>query len=348
LALLVTTDFNIPLFHAVYPGNRADSTEFQSLTEDLVARYRALRDTCDRVTLVYDKGNNSAANQAAVDASPFSFVGALKANQVPDLLAVPLTAYTPLPDVGVQAYRTMRTVFGVERTVVVTYNEALFLGQWQGEFVRLRKLHDRLRAIQQGVTRAARTPSAATVRQRVARALAAAGPPARSWVTTTVTEGPDGPTLTWTIDHAACLAWGQTHWGKTILFTDHADWSTAQIITAYRDAWHVAQTFRDLKQAPWLRWQPPFHWTDDTMRVHGFLCILAVTLAHLLRRHYAQAGLPLSLPELLQDLTAMQQVLLVYPSGSGIPDRLTLTDRTPRQQQLLDLLDIPVPDVTAR
>ena len=167
-------------------------------------------------------------------------------------------------------------------------------------------------------------------------------------MTTTVTEGPDGPTLAWTIDHAACLAWGHTHWGKTILFTDHADWSTAQIITAYRDAWHVAQTFRDLKQAPWLRWQPPFHWTDDTMRVHGFLCILAVTLAHLLRRHYAQAGLPLSLPELLQDLTAMQQVLLVYPSGSGIPDRLTLTDLTPRQQQLLDLLDIPVPDVTAR
>ena len=63
--------------------------------------------------------------------------------------------------------------------MVVTYNKALFLGQWQGEFVRLRKLHDRLRAIQQGVTRAARTPSAATVRQRVARALATAGPQLR-------------------------------------------------------------------------------------------------------------------------------------------------------------------------
>ena len=77
LALMVTTDFNIPLFHAVYPGNRADSQEFHTVTEDLIARYRALCDTCQSVTIVYDKGNNSQANQAQIDASPLHFVGSL-------------------------------------------------------------------------------------------------------------------------------------------------------------------------------------------------------------------------------------------------------------------------------
>lgn len=38
------------------------------------------------MTLVYDKGNNSQTNQAAVNASRYGFVGSLKANQVPDLL----------------------------------------------------------------------------------------------------------------------------------------------------------------------------------------------------------------------------------------------------------------------
>ena len=92
------------------------------------------------------------------------------------------------------------------------------------------------------------------------------------------------------------MAWGNTHWGKTILFTDHAEWSTAQIVATYRDGWHVEDTFRDRKQPSWLHWQPQFHWTDDKIRVHALVCVLAVTLAHLLRREVARAGIDFSLP----------------------------------------------------
>ncbi len=80
---------------------------------------------------------------------------------------------------------------------------------------------------------------------------------------------------------------------KTILFTDQTAWSTAQIVTTYRDAWHVEAPFRDLKQAPWVHGQPQFHGTDQKLRVHGFICILAVTLAHLFNRERAAAGIDL-------------------------------------------------------
>ena len=344
LALLVTTDFNIPLLHAVYPGNRADSTEFQSITEDLVARYEGLRNGCERATLIYDKGNNSKTNQAAIDASPFHFVGSLKANQLPDLFDVPAKDFVPVPEhSGLTAYRTTRKVFGAERTIVVTYNEALYLGQCQGELVRLRKLQQRLQAIHQGLEKAKRRPSVATLTQRVATAVAQAGPPIRQWVTTKVVADDTKPTFTYTIDHEALHRWGEQHWGKTILFTDHDDWSTAEIIAAYRDAWHVESTFRDLKHPLWIRWQPQFHWTDDKIRVHGLICVLAVTLAHLLRREYARAGLELSLPRLLQELTTIQEVAWLYPQSRHAEPQISLTDRTPRQQQLLDLLAIPMP-----
>lgn len=91
-----------------------------------------------------------------------------------------------------------------------------------------------------------------------------------------------------------CMAWGNTHWWKTILFTDHAEWSTAQIVATYRDGWHVEETFRDMKQPSWLHWPPQFHWTDDKIRVHALVCVLAVTLAHLLRREMARAGIDFS------------------------------------------------------
>src|SRR5260370_3511663 len=42
LVLLVSTDFHIPLFHHVYPGNVNDSTEFRSIAEELSTQYRQL------------------------------------------------------------------------------------------------------------------------------------------------------------------------------------------------------------------------------------------------------------------------------------------------------------------
>jgi len=104
----------------------------------------------------------------------------------------------------------------------------------------------------------------------------------------------------------------------------------------------VESTFRDLKQPRWIRWQPQFHWTDDKIRVHGLICVLAVTLAHLLHREYARAGLEISLPRLLEQLTTIQEVAWFYPSSDHREPQISLTDRTPQQQQLLDLLAIPM------
>ena len=346
LALLVTTDFNIPLLHAVYPGNRNDSKQFQSLTEDLVARYEGLRQGVERATLIYDKGNNSKANQAAVDASPFHFVGSLKANQLPDLFDIPTQEFVPVPEHGgVTAYRTTRKVFGVERTIVVTYNEALYLGQCQGELTRLRKAQQRLQAIQQSVQKARRPPTVAALTQRVTQAVAQAGPPITQWIATRVEGNDERSTLTYTIDHEAFHHWGERHEGKTILFTDHDDWSTADIITAYRDAWHVESTFRDLKHPLWIHWQPQFHWTDAKIRVHGLICILAVTLAHLLRRECVRAGVDLSLPALLEELTTIREVAWIFPSNHRTHSYVTLTNRSARQQELMKLLSIPMPAV---
>ena len=61
LGLLVSADFHIPLFHKVYAGNVNDSTEFRSITEELSTHYQQLAESCDHITLVFDKGNNSEA-----------------------------------------------------------------------------------------------------------------------------------------------------------------------------------------------------------------------------------------------------------------------------------------------
>src|SRR5207249_1726218 len=126
LGLLVSTDFHIPLFHRVYAGNVHDSVEFRSITEDLAAHYRDLVQSCDHITLIFDKGNNSAEAFQTLAETPFHFVGSLVPTQHPDLLAVPRRRFRALTTPrleGVEVYRTEKKVFGETRTVLITFNQ---------------------------------------------------------------------------------------------------------------------------------------------------------------------------------------------------------------------------------
>jgi hypothetical protein len=84
------------------------------------------------------------------------------------------------------------------------------------------------------------------------------------------------------------------------------------------------------------------HWTDSKIRVHAFYCVLAVSIAHLMRRQADQAGLHLSVRELLSTLAGIQEtVLLHHDGGKGRPHaQRILTDTDPTQQRLAELFGI--------
>lgn len=73
-----------------------------------------------------------------------------------------------------------------------------------------------------------------------------------------------------------------------------------------------------------------------------FYSVLALTIAHLMRRTAEQAGLHMSVRELLRHLSGIQETVLLYHhGGKGRPraQRL-LTDMSPAQTQLADLFNI--------
>ncbi len=62
------------------------------------------------------------------------------------------------------------------------------------------------------------------------------------------------------------------------------------------------------------------HWTDSKIRVHVFYCVLALAVAHLMRREAHNAGLHMSVRELLSTLAGIgETVLLYHDGGKGRP-----------------------------
>ena len=77
LALVITRDGGVPVISHAYPGDRPDVTQFTTVVDELVARYRGLVAGVESLTVVYDAGQNSGDNHAVVEAHGLGFVGSL-------------------------------------------------------------------------------------------------------------------------------------------------------------------------------------------------------------------------------------------------------------------------------
>ena len=352
LALLVSTDFHIPLLSYLYPGNQNDSAMFGSITESLVARYHRLVSECEDVTLVFDGGNTSKGNMESLDKGPYHFVTSLTLTHHKDLLEIPLKGFNSFKDQrlkGTTAYRTTKLIWGKERTVVVTRSEELLSGQVAGIESALRKKRKSFRQLKMKLI-GSQQPGArgkGYTRESLQKHL------------DTITSGQyisqilnaeiidtDGRLdfRFWTDLHAYSRL-KQIRLGKRILCTDKHDWSTEEIILASRAQYYVEDAFKQMKNPHWVSFSPAFHWTDQKLRVHAFYCVLALLLTSLLQRQVANAGIKLTINAALEQLSGITEVVNLFssqekPTKGRYRAEYVLSERSALQDRLFQILDI--------
>jgi transposase len=229
---------------------------------------------------------------------------------------------------------------GADRRVVITHSETFHLRQVRGFEQTLAKARHRLATLQARLARGrTRRP-----RQAVEAEITDILNP--RWLSRVITwqlagEEPASLRLRWRTDPAAKRRLAREVFGKRLLFTDRQDWPLAEVVAAYRSQADVEAGFRQLKDPKVVSFSPMFHWTDQKIRVHVFYCVLALAVAHLLRRQAAQAGIVMSVRELLATLAGIQETVLLYQGARGRPRaRRVLTEMNPIQQRLYDLFSL--------
>jgi transposase len=356
-ALFCTTDGHLPLFYDVYEGNRNDAKEFPRVLERF---QRWLVQRADpgcptpKPTLIFDKGNNSADNFALIDSLQLPYVGSVKLDEHPDLVALSNqdSRWQPATEPaleGTKSWRTQQRVYGKERTLVLTYNEHLFASQWATVQNDLAQALSQLATVQRnlldrsaGLIKGGTPPSVESVQCKCEQILHRQH--LRQLVPFTVRANAAGvPQLSYQADPAAQQKLTDTYLGKTLLITGHKEWTDAQIIRAYRSQFVIEEIFHEMKDRHIGAWWPLHHWTDSKIQVHGLYCTIAVLLRALLWRRAHQAGLRLSMAGLLQKLGQIQQVINVYPpkrAGKPGAEQLVLTKRDEVQEKLIEILGL--------
>jgi transposase len=341
LALVVSQDGGVPLVHRAYPGNLPDVTQFASVVGELTERYRALTAEVEELTVVYDGGNVSVANQALVAGTPLHYVCSLTTAHHKDLLAIPRARYTPVEGYeGLQAHECEVEALGARRRAILTHSEDFHRGQARSFAQTLAKATRQLGALAEVLGRGKARRTRAQVEAEIARILKP------RWVSRVVNTELRGEhskdlRLTFSIDEAARTALEDEHFGKRILITSHTDWPVEQVVSAYRSQSEVEASFRQMKDPRVASFSPMFHWTDQKIRVHVFYCVLALAIAQLMRREAARAGITMSVRELLKTLASIQETVLIYPSEGGRPRaRRMLTETEGAAKRLFDLFGL--------
>jgi transposase len=318
LALVVDQVTQLPLAHALYEGARSDMRTFATFLKPLRERLRQLTAEPQQLTLVFDAGFSSKGNLEGLDPERDRYVTAVRPSHHRALLA---EAVEHLEEVSlasgavVRAWRTRQIIAGKERDAVVVFSPQLYEGQ-------LRGLHQGLARSWREVEQMGRRTSVPVAQRRLAKICGRQY--VRSVMRYEVSQDQQGETAVrlW-CDLEEYRRLTTRYFGLRLLITDRSEWSTAQILSAYRGLSHVEAVFRNLKDPAMLATHPQFHWTDQKLHVHTFMCVTAYLLVQLLSwRARKAAGFSGSLRNLLSELSQIRLCRLLDHTGRAGRPRL--------------------------
>ena len=339
-ALFCTREGGIPLYYDVYEGNTADSTQFPKMVTGFCEFLGGLAEDSsnlpgkESITVIFDKGNNSADNIKLLDKQRLNFVGSLKLNEHKDLTQVSnrdscLTACSAESLQGMKAFSVTKKIHGKERKIVVMFNQKLFDDQFATLNNDIRKALGKLAEIKQrlddrrnGLIKGGRVPTTASVTKQADEARK------RQYLKGIIeVKVEDGriPTLNYEVNSAKLDGVIDTSLGKKLLITTRLQWDDDDVIEAYHSQYVIEHLFRGMKgshrEIKEGVWWPLNHWTNQKIQVHGLYSTVAVLLRSLLQLRAREAGLKLSPGRLMRELADIREVVNIQQAKGRRKER---------------------------
>ena len=347
LAMLVTQDFQIPLFHQVYQGNIADQSLFQETAATIKKYNEAVLDSNSDTTLVFDKGNISTDAMEKVILSQQHFVCAVPRTTAieSDLFSTPIENFKASSDLaGTKSYTCDIQLWHKTVKAVLTYSESYFTSQLTELMERLQKCVKSLHDFDQTLLKdkGAKKYSSLKEVQAAANAIAS-GDYVKEAMDICAKKENNTFRISYQINQKKLNHLTEHKLGRTLIITSRHNWNETKIILAYRGQNTIENAFKRMKHQEYLHWQPAFHWTDQKIQVHGLYCVFALLVSSLAHKVVLENGIEISFLEMLNELTNIREVALFNSEKTDRRqkgDDFALSRMTPIQKKLAAATEI--------
>ena len=346
VALLVSSDNQLPFFYQAYEGNCHDSKLFGSIVDTVIASMKNAVGTQANLTIVFDKGMNSEDNIAAIDDHPdINFITCYSPYFAPELIHTKLSKFTvadtaknqSFKEIGqsddqLLAWRTTGEFWGKERAVVVTHNPRTARKQRYGFEAKLLKLETEMFTMRAKVRKVERNwKNKKNIEERYQKLCEDLHLPKDLYnIELEMEEGK--LVMRFRKDYYRISKYCDK-FGKNILITDNMDWETGQIIQASLDRYMVENSFRASKDDDLVGTMPVRHWTDSKIRCHLLTCLIAMSYLRLIEIRMMRADNKMSAATVMTNMHRLQSCL-VWKSKQKAPVRI-IEEPTELQTQVL-------------
>lgn len=320
LALLTTKDFFLPIFSYIYQGNRNDVSIFPEYLEKMLQRLKSIIGQVEEITLVFDKGNNSQKGLDLLKEENIGYVGTLSIYSHPDLLNIPYKKYQQIELTSgkkIIIYRTEKELWGKSHRIVIKKSEKLKEGQTRGFLKEIDKKINSLSTLKETLkTPRARKRNKEQLEQQIVKIIS--GQFIKDVIKVKIREEPahqSGFDISWVMDSKKKNRIINEVFGKKIFFTNRMEWTDREIVEAYHGQSKIERIFRHLKNPYHFSVRPQYHWTDQKIKVHTFICLLGLLLGELLRKKLFDADIKMGLEEIIEQLSNIRQSTIIYYTG---------------------------------
>ncbi|MBM2817395.1 MAG: hypothetical protein HW421_4157, partial [Ignavibacteria bacterium] len=327
MALMVTREEQIPLFHKTYQGNKNDITSFCEVFKKLSGRIKSITKELEDITIVFDKGNNSKDNFKLIDNEKgLYYVGGLVSSYFKELIKEANNNLTTIriDDKEVPVYRVKQKIWGEDRTCLVTISQRLKEGQIQGIHQHLEKknklLEEFKKQLENPKNRKKYTKEEIKIRLKKIIEGQFMGEILKYDL---IALKENKFTFTYYIDGDSFDKLKEEVLGRRILVTNRHNWSDEEIILAYRGQSKVEYAFKNLKNPYHLAVRPQYHWTDQKIEVHILICIIGYMLtATAYSRARKKSEYKKNINNFLNDLHKIRLACVVRKKGTKVKYQL--------------------------
>ena len=338
LALMITKNNSIPLFHLPYPGNINDYTEFAEIVKILERKYNFLSNNGKKkITIMIDKGNNTEKNINGLEDSGYYFIGRLRPSSYEELLNKPLKEFKDKYDENICSYSTFMNIYGRKRRVLVKFNKKSF-DKSHEEFMDLIERRKReIKRLEDNINYKLKYGKNNSKKYWMKKNNV------ESAITRILNKKPTKKLFNCTLNHNESkviidVKINQEEYnkrinliGKYILFTNRIKWDYKKIIKAFLDQYLIEEQYKTLKSDR-IKISPLNHWTDDSIRADIFLSILSLQLMNLLLMKIKNRNIDFSNNKILEDL---EQIKVSYCKLKNSKYDFDLVNETNEEQKLL-------------
>ena len=291
---------------------------------------------CKKITLVFDKGNDSKNNINNINKKlSFFAVGSLKPSEHKELFDIPLEEFKEEYETseGKKVFLTSKLmdIYGGKKKVVITYSNELAYKNKIRVDKTLNKALNQLKNIQGKLKNSRWTRDELLIKvSKIAD---------KQWIKGLIEyEIKDDKLLSLIFkENYSVYDKIRKTFGKNILFTDDMSLKAIDVLKIYSEKNIIEEQFKTLKNPYVISFTPMWCWTDKMIRVHAFTCVMALLFIRIIVKKVKDSEMDLSQGQIFEQLKKIKLVL-TYMSGSSVGYKLTRLNDT--QRKLVEIFNL--------